>query len=60
MMSNMAMHPAVSRVTPPARNGNRRAARRAGDGPRWTDVAGPNSRRLLCRENGLALRDKLS
>jgi hypothetical protein len=31
----MAMHPAVSRVTPPAKNGNRRAARPAGDGPRY-------------------------
>jgi hypothetical protein len=32
--SNMAIHPTVSRVTPPAKSGNRRAARPAGDGPR--------------------------
>ena len=34
---NMAMHPTVSRVTPPAKSGKRRAARPAGDGPRWAD-----------------------
>ena len=35
--SNMSMHPTVSRVTPPAKSGNRRAARPAGDGPRYAD-----------------------
>jgi len=37
MPANMAMHPTVSRVTPPAKCGNRRAARPAGDGPRYAD-----------------------